>query len=99
MTCGVCGSPKVIGVFCVPGIPYSDAYCQECIDENAHPYHILTADCAMRGLTTHSLFETKAASYFKDMVYKTCQRLDVPISKFFEDVADIHLPKEMMRES
>lgn len=41
--CETCGSPNSIGVACVPGVPYSAAYCQTCLRNNAHPEWIVRA--------------------------------------------------------
>jgi len=42
--CETCGSTEPIGVCCVPGVPYSAAYCGKCFAEDASPFGILRAN-------------------------------------------------------
>ena len=42
--CETCHKNKPVGVACVPGIPYSAAYCKECLGRNAHPFGMLRAN-------------------------------------------------------
>ena len=41
--CEVCGIEKSEIVACVPGFPYSAAYCKECSEADAHPWFIMVA--------------------------------------------------------
>lgn len=49
LTCEVCRKNEAKGVACVPAIPISVAYCQECLDANSHPLDLLIANTAMCG--------------------------------------------------
>lgn len=48
-TCEVCGEREAIGVACVPGVPYSAAYCEPCLECGAHPLNIVVALVVMLG--------------------------------------------------
>ena len=76
MKCEVCNSEEAIGVCSVPGIPYSAAYCQPCLDCNAHPLHIMIGGTAINGSLT------ECADWWKDMVSCTCSRLGIEIDDF-----------------
>lgn len=39
--CETCGSKEPFTVACVPGVPYSAAYCKNCLWYDAHPFWIL----------------------------------------------------------
>jgi hypothetical protein len=67
--CEVCGLRPSVGVACVPGVPYSAAYCRECLAVNAHPWGILIANTACLDGLEH------AASWWVEMVDDTCKHL------------------------
>jgi hypothetical protein len=79
-TCEVCGARQAVGVCCVPGVPYSPAYCRECLDANAHPWGILVGNTmAIGGLS-------EAAAWWKQTVEDTCRRLGKTLDQFNADV-------------
>lgn len=78
--CEVCHSIPVEGVYSVPAIPYSAAYCSDCKDAGAHPWHLLVANTAMIG----SLDMT--APWWRMMVESTCERLGRSLAEFEKDV-------------
>lgn len=79
LECETCGSNSVLGVACVPGVPYSAAYCKECLNANAHPWKILVANtCCLGGW--HN-----AADWWKEMVEATCCRLGKTLEEFHAD--------------
>jgi hypothetical protein len=49
MICEVCKNNEGIGVASVPGVPYSAAYCRECLQADAHPLGIVVCNTAMCG--------------------------------------------------
>jgi len=80
MSCDVCNKNDEIGVACIPGIPCSAAYCQECLDANAHPWWAIVANTACcDGLEN-------CADWWKKMVYDTCKHLDKTIEEFNKEV-------------
>lgn len=78
--CEVCNKNEIVGVCCVPGIPYSAGYCAECLKANAHPWHILVAQVACLGGME------KTADWVKQMVECTCKHLDKTMEQFEADV-------------
>lgn len=74
--CETCKKNKSIGVACVPGVPYSAAYCQECLEANAHPWGVLVANTACLGGWE------EAADWWKDMVLATCKHLNKTLDEF-----------------
>jgi hypothetical protein len=48
-TCQVCDKNLAVGVACVPGVPYSAAYCLDCLKADAHPLFIVIANTACCG--------------------------------------------------
>ncbi len=44
--CEVCNKNEAIGVYCVPGVPVSCAYCRECLANDNHSISILIANTA-----------------------------------------------------
>jgi hypothetical protein len=81
LICEVCEQNQAIGVCCVPGVPYSAAYCRECATANNHPMHILIANTASLGglqeavdwwqeMVTSSLRnQGKTLEWFNEQVY------------------------------
>ena len=78
--CEVCNKNEIVGVACVPGIPYSAGYCVECLRANAHPWDILVANVACIGGLD------KAHGGFVHMVECTCKRLGKTLDQFKEEV-------------
>lgn len=76
LICQVCEKNEAKGVYCVPSIPMSMAYCQECILANAHPWFILVANTACIG-GLH-----KAAPFWRQMVVDTCKHLGRSFEEF-----------------
>ncbi len=79
--CEVCAKHPVIGVACVPGVPYSAGYCEECLKADAHPWWILVANTACCG----SIKET--APWWQEMVMHTCAHLGKSMEEFEAEVA------------
>lgn len=78
--CEVCGQNEIVGVACVPGVPYSAGYCAECAKANAHPWHILVGQVACAGgmgFVHEGLIQ---------MAECTCKHLDKTMDQFKEDV-------------
>lgn len=82
LICEVCLQNEAIGVASVPGIPYSAAYCTECLKANAHPWRILVAEVSCLGGLEY------ATEWFKLMVEGTCKRLGKTIEEFTRDVEE-----------
>ena len=80
--CEVCGKNDSIGVCCVPGIPISCAYCEECLKVNAHPWWILVANTSCIGGLKN------AADWWKKMVEDTCKHLGKTIDEFNSEVEE-----------
>lgn len=83
LICNVCEKNRAKGVCCVPGVPVSMAYCQECLSANAHPWGILVANTACVGSFADS------ADWWKKMVYDTIAHLgsEYTLARFLDDVA------------
>jgi hypothetical protein len=80
--CEVCKKNVSVGVACVPGIPYSAAYCEECLKANAHPYGILVAEVAVAGGLEN------LAPWFREMVSSTLKHIGKTQEEFDQDVKD-----------
>lgn len=80
LMCEVCNKEKAVGVACVPAVPYSAAYGKNCLEANAHPWHILVANTAMMGGLEYACEE------WVQMVQDTCNHLDRPIKRFQREV-------------
>ncbi len=78
--CEVCNKEQAIGVCCVPGVPYSAAYCRTCLGANAHPYGIVVANTACCG----GLNQTSPA--WQEIVRDTLVHLGKSIEQFNADV-------------
>lgn len=74
-TCEVCGKNAAIRVACVPGVPYSAAYCQACLDANAHPLSALIANTVCCGGLD------KCADWWQEMVLHSLEYIG---RKWFE---------------
>lgn len=79
-TCEVCQKEKAVGVCCVPGVPYSAAYCKTCLEANAHPYGIVVANTACCGGLEHTCQE------WQDLVRGTLVHLNKSPDQFKADV-------------
>jgi len=78
--CEVCNKNQAIGVYCVPAVPISCAYCKECLDANAHPWWVLIANTVCIGGLEN------AADWWKKMVEDTCKHLGRTIEGFNQEV-------------
>lgn len=78
--CETCGSDNPVGVACVPGVPYSAAYCQACLDAGAHPWNILVANTVCVGSLE------LMAPWWRELVNNTCTRLGRTLEEFEADV-------------
>lgn len=97
LNCDVCGTGATLGVACVPGLPISVAYCEDCLRAGAHPYETLVIATADLGGLDDS------ADWWKEMVQNTLKHLKIPWSQFFADVDEaiadfIKMEQEMERE-
>lgn len=79
-TCEVCKQNVSIGVYCVPSVPISCAYCEECANAGAHPWWILVSNTACIGGLA------KTADWWKWMVTDTCNHLGKTLEEFNTDV-------------
>ena len=78
--CEVCNKNEAVGVACVPGVPFSAAYCKECLAANAHPWGILVANTACcDGLNNCS-------DWWKIIVECTCKHLNKSLEEFNREV-------------
>lgn len=82
LLCGVCNKNEQVGVCCVPGVPYSTGYCEECLRADAHPYDILVAQTAILG----GIEGTNLA--WQEMILNTLIHLEKEIEEFEEDVQE-----------
>lgn len=78
--CETCNKNTSIGVCCVPSVPYSAAYCRECLEANAHPYHIMVSGTAINGGLEH------CAKFWKEMIECTIKHLNKTKEQFVEEV-------------
>jgi hypothetical protein len=79
--CEVCNERPPIGVACIPGLPMSVAYCQECVQVNASPYWALVSQTAMlNGMEN-------AAPWWHEQVEISLNHLGKTRAQFDADVA------------
>lgn len=78
--CEVCDRRPSIGVAAVPGVPYSAAFCRECLQANAIPLWIAVANTALIG----GLGD--AAPWWREVVTDTLTHLDVSWDDFEREV-------------
>lgn len=83
MICEACGKNEAIGVYCVPGVPISCAYCRDCLLNDNHPMEILIANTVCCGgleqcadwwkeMVKHSLYyQNKSIEWFNAEVEKS----------------------------
>ena len=81
--CQVCGEDREITVCAVPGVPWSAAYCQECFDANAHPYHIVVSN------TWASGGYDECADWWQGIVDDTLRHLKTSRKQFDKDVESV----------
>lgn len=79
--CDVCQTGRPKGVYAMPGVPGSFAYCDACLQANAHPYGVMVANTAMIG----GLAE--AADWWQRIVDDTLAHLGIERDAFLQDVA------------
>ena len=79
--CETCETRNAIGVAAVPGVPYSAAFCQECIKAGAAPYWIVVRNTALIGGLDN------AADWWKNVVAATLNHLGKSSVDFAADVA------------
>lgn len=63
--CEACNKNISVGVCSVPGVPYSAAYCAECLEADSHPMFLLLANTACCGGLQHS------APWWKEIVTRS----------------------------
>ena len=80
--CEVCNERTSVAVVCVPGCPISCAYCQECINANAHPYHVIVSNTWCAGGYDN------CSDWWKEMVDATLKHLDKTREELDADIAD-----------
>lgn len=80
LICEVCNKNEAIGVACVPGVPISSAYCNECLKANAHPINILIINTAMIGGLDLSIDE------WREMVFDTLKYMGKSLEWFNQEV-------------
>jgi hypothetical protein len=80
LICDVCQLRTAKGVASMPGVPVSCAYCQVCLDANAHPYWAVVANTvAIDGLGN-------AAPWWRQLVDDTLGHLGINRETFETDV-------------
>lgn len=79
--CEVCHRAPCVIVGVVPGVGESCAYCRDCFQANAHPWHVLIGNTACIGGLAH------ASGWWLAMVDATCLRLGRSREDFTVDVA------------
>lgn len=80
LICQVCGENEAVGVYSVPSVPISCAYCADCLAAGAHPWRVLVANTACIGSLD------KCADWWKWMVTDTCEYLDRTLEEFLVSV-------------
>ncbi len=95
MTCEVCEKNPEVGVACVPGVPYSAAYCHECLKANAHPYWVIVGNtCAVLDGYPNGdeeaaqTWRTHTAEWWQEMVDDTLKHLGKTEDQFKADVKE-----------
>jgi hypothetical protein len=80
LMCEVCNKEAAFGTASVPGVPYSAAYCRNCLAADAHPLDIVVANTACIGGLERS------ADWWKEIVDHTIQHLGVTMEDFNQRV-------------
>ncbi len=82
LICACCNKSEAVGVACVPGVPMSVAYCQECLRNNNHPMGFLIANTACCGGLADCIEE------WKQMVIDSLKHQGKTLGWFTEQVAE-----------
>lgn len=85
--CETCQQNDAVGVAAVPGIPYSAAYCDDCLRANAHPWWVLIANQTM----IDEPFET-TADWWQTLVHATCKTHNMMVSDWNHDNVQVACP-------
>lgn len=80
LICEVCNEREAVGV-CSTSIPYSAAYCEECLQAGVDPYWVVVANTACINGLEHSNDE------WKEQVNRTLKHLNKTKEQFNIDVA------------
>ena len=78
--CQVCKKEKRTSVACVPGVPYSAAYCEECFNANAHPYNLVVDNTWAAG------GYEDCAEWWQELVMDTLEHLSISFEQFTHDI-------------
>ena len=78
--CSVCKVRQAIGVACIPGMPYSDAFCQVCLQAGAIPYWAAVCNTALCGGWAN------VNDYWNEVVWDTLRHLNISPVDFSLDV-------------
>lgn len=80
VTCEACNKRPAVGVCSVPGVPFSCAYCRECLQSNNHPMFILIANTACCDGYENT------ADWWKEMVNSSLKQQDKTLEWFNNEV-------------
>ena len=81
LICDVCNKNEALGVACIPYVPISVAFCQECLNANSYPLSILIANTACcNGIENCN-------EDWKNMIYDSLRHQNKTIEWFNEEVA------------
>ena len=78
--CCVCHERQAIGVCCIPGMAYSDAFCQACLAAGAIPYWAAVCNTALCGGWGQT------ADYWDEVIWATLIYLNISPVDFSLDV-------------
>ncbi len=78
--CSVCRKKAAVGVCCIPGMPYSDAFCKTCLQAGAIPYWAAVCNTAICGGWGQT------ASWWDEVVWATLIYLNISPVDFSLDV-------------
>lgn len=81
LACAVCNNEPAVGVAAIPGMGMSEAYGQDCLDANAHPWWALVMNTSIIGGLE------QCAPWWQDMVRDTCAHLNRSLEDFNAEVA------------
>lgn len=83
VVCAVCRRRPSTAVCCVPGMPVSEAYCDECLHGDAIPWDLAVMNTACIGGLEH------CAPWWRDIVTATCQFNKKTLEQFVEQVRQV----------